>query len=192
MAYALGYPEIDDSDFAAPIVDHLHERQHRRQSLIQYLTHRKANLSPIINQPDVDIRDADKEYFIDVELPGVGNKEAITIEWTSNRDLYISGDVDRPSIPEDSIGHDVHKKSVTAETGTRDTTTGEWIPPRDPHPKKPTLLAAERKVGPFRRHFTFPLEVDMEQLKAKLDNGLLVIRVPKRVNAKNTGRVRIE
>jgi len=188
MAFALGYPELDPTDFsAAPIVDHIHERPHH-QNLFQYLARRKANLTAITN-PDLDIRDTDKEYFIDIELPGVGDKDAIKIEWTSNRDLSISGEIDRPSIPDDSDGHAGQRKQ--SETGTR-TAEGDWIPPRKPHSGKPTLLTAERKVGPFRRHFTFPVEVDMEKLKAKLDNGLLVIRVPKKPNAYGSGRVNIE
>jgi len=189
MAYALGYPELEPSDFNAPVVDHLHER-HPHQNLFHYLSRRKANYTTSINQPDLDIRDNDKEYFIDIELPGVGNKDAIKIEWTSNRDLYISGDVDRPLIPDSGDDHGGQRKASTAETGTR-TADGDWIPPRA-HSQKPTLMVAERKVGPYRRHFTFPLEVDMENLKAKLENGLLVIRVAKKPNAKNSGRVNIE
>ena len=44
----------------------------------------------------------------------------------------------------------------------------------------PTVLLSERKVGPWRRTFTLPEDVEMKELKARLDGGLLRIDLPKR------------
>jgi HSP20 family molecular chaperone IbpA len=44
----------------------------------------------------------------------------------------------------------------------------------------PILILNERKVGPFQRTFTLPVDADMKALKAKLGDGLLRIDVPKR------------
>jgi HSP20 family molecular chaperone IbpA len=44
----------------------------------------------------------------------------------------------------------------------------------------PTILLAERKVGPWRRTFTLPDDVEMRELKARLEGGLLRIDMPKR------------
>jgi HSP20 family protein len=44
----------------------------------------------------------------------------------------------------------------------------------------PTFILNERKVGPFQRTFTVPVDADMKALKAKLENGLLRIDLPKR------------
>ena len=74
------------------------------------------------------------------------------------------------------------------KTGTRDA-HGNW---KGPQLHEPELLAGERRIGPFRRHFTFPEEVDMEKLVAKLDAGLLNIRVPKKgLTAVKTGKVNV-
>lgn len=44
----------------------------------------------------------------------------------------------------------------------------------------PIFILNERKVGPFQRTFTLPLDADMKALKAKLEDGLLRIDLPKR------------
>lgn len=44
----------------------------------------------------------------------------------------------------------------------------------------PKFLLSERKVGLWQRTFTLPLDVDMKNLKASLNGGLLSIDLPKR------------
>lgn len=44
----------------------------------------------------------------------------------------------------------------------------------------PTVLLTERKLGSWRRTFTLPEDVEMKELKARLDAGLLRIDLPKR------------
>ena len=44
----------------------------------------------------------------------------------------------------------------------------------------PSLLCDERKVGPWQRSFTLPVDVDMKGLRARLEAGLLRIDLPKR------------
>ena len=43
-----------------------------------------------------------------------------------------------------------------------------------------TFILNERRVGPFQRAFTLPVDADMKGLKAKLEAGLLRIDLPKR------------
>jgi hypothetical protein len=45
---------------------------------------------------------------------------------------------------------------------------------------RPTVLLSERKLGPWRRTFTLPDDVEIQELKARLDGGLLRIDLPKR------------
>jgi HSP20 family molecular chaperone IbpA len=45
---------------------------------------------------------------------------------------------------------------------------------------EPTFLLSERKIGPWQRTFTLPLDVDVKALRAKLSGGLLSIDLPKR------------
>lgn len=44
----------------------------------------------------------------------------------------------------------------------------------------PLFILNERKVGAFERTFTLPMDVDMKELKSKLQDGLLRIDLPKR------------
>lgn len=44
----------------------------------------------------------------------------------------------------------------------------------------PIFILNERKIGPFQRTFTLPVDADMKALKAKLEDGLLRIDLPKR------------
>jgi len=55
----------------------------------------------------------------------------------------------------------------------------------------PIFLLSERKVGPWQRTFTLPLDVDMKYLKASLNGGLLSINLPKR-DMSGEARVKVE
>jgi len=182
------------SDYLPPYVDHIHERPHHHQNLIQYLAHKRP--TPAIVYPDVDMREADNEYAIDVELPGVRNKSSIKLEWISSRSLLISGNIERPALSSETKPSSAPPKeessSTATTTGGRDA-NGEWVAPHDPEPAMPTLLVNERKTGPFQRHFHFHIDVDMKHLKAKLEDGLLSIRVRKQPSENiGTGRITIE
>ena len=41
------------------------------------------------------------------------------------------------------------------------------------------MLFGERRIGPVQRTFTFPVDVESDELKARLDAGLLKLRVQK-------------
>jgi len=48
--------------------------------------------------PPVDIRTTDKNYYFDIELPGVTDKAGISVHWTSARTFMIEGEIPRPRI----------------------------------------------------------------------------------------------
>jgi HSP20 family molecular chaperone IbpA len=57
----------------------------------------------------------------------------------------------------------------------------------------PIFILNERKVGPFQRTFTLPIDADMKGLKAKLEDGLLRIDLPKRdMSAEPRMKIEIE
>jgi len=185
-------PTVYDADFNVPLVDHLHPHPHSHQSLLQYLTHRKSQTETAVSQPNIDIRNTDTEYVIEVELPGVHDKNAVKLEWTSSRSLVVEGSVDRPLIADKPPDPIELAKLAKSPSGTRDS-DGNWIPPSDVQPRKPTLVVGERRIGPFRRHFNFPVDLDVKALQAKLESGLLSIRIPKkRQGAATAGRINIE
>jgi HSP20 family molecular chaperone IbpA len=178
-------------DYPPPIVDHLHQRTHQHQNFFQYLSHQKPpRPEDYPNQPDVNIRNAFTEYIIDIEVPGIKDPHAISVSWTTSRSLVVSGSIVGL---ESSAGHsraEKPEKPAEDKTGTRDA-HGDWKEPNKTH--EPELLVGERRLGPFRRHFSFPDEVNMDELTAKLDAGLLTIYVPKKgLTVAKAGRVDVE
>jgi HSP20 family molecular chaperone IbpA len=64
---------------------------------------------------------------------------------------------------------------------------------KDPQPHELVLPVGGRRLGPFRRYFTFPKGADMEKLTAKHEAGLLQIRLPKEgLSAAKTGTVKVQ
>jgi HSP20 family molecular chaperone IbpA len=58
---------------------------------------------------------------------------------------------------------------------------------------EPTFLLRERKIGPWQRTFTLPLDVDLKALRAKLSGGLLSIDLPKRDISKDpTAKIEVQ
>lgn len=165
-----------------PLVDHPHERTHQHQTIWRYLSHKGPDPKNYPNYPDVDIRDATGEYLVEIEVPGIKDSSEITCEWISLRRLVVSGSVGRPgSVP---------AVEQEGETGTRDA-HGDFKPPK---PHEPYLLVGERRIGPFRRNFYFPADVEMEKMSAKLEAGLLRLRIPKREEyvPQEGGKINIE
>jgi len=183
-----GAPDLIMGDMAVygygapyPLVDHPHERTHQHQTFWRYLQHQKPDQKLYPNYPDVDIRDATTEYLIEIEVPGVKDSSEITCQWTSMKSLVVTGTVTRPAWKSD--------KGAGKATATDD--SGDSKPSESP---EPYLLVGERKIGAFRRNFYFPVEMDMEKLSAKLEAGLLRLRVPKHGQAipKGDSKVNIE
>ncbi|KAJ4271909.1 hypothetical protein NW762_000618 [Fusarium torreyae] len=102
--------------------------------------------------PPIDVFNTEKSYVIHVALPGA-KKEDIGVNWDADRSLLkISGVVHRP-------GDEAFLN---------------------------TLASGERKVGMFERNVTLPPdgaderdEVDGLGITAKMEDGVLVITVPK-------------
>ena len=50
--------------------------------------------------------------------------------------------------------------------------------------KKGRMYISERKYGKFYRAITLPAAVDFEKAKAKMENGVLTVKLPKKEKAK--------
>lgn len=102
--------------------------------------------------PPVDIFDTEKAFVLHVSLPGA-KKEDIGVNWDADRSLLnIAGVVHRPG-------------------------DEEFLA---------TLSTSERRVGMFERNVTLPPEgseraeeIDGSGIAAKMEDGVLVITVPK-------------
>ena len=97
--------------------------------------------------PAVDVREKDDEYLMEVELPGLTDKDI---------ELNV----------EDNILTLSSKKEEKTEE------------------KKNGYVIRERRNHEFARTFVLPAEVDREKIKAEFNNGLLVVNIPKKPEAK--------
>jgi HSP20 family protein len=95
--------------------------------------------------PLVNINEADKEYILTIELPGVQKKDL---------DVSVDG--------EELVVTAERSEKVESEEG---------------------LLRREIRSEKFRRSFTIGQAVDREGIKAKLENGILKVSLPKKAQA---------
>ncbi|KIV78969.1 hypothetical protein PV11_06567 [Exophiala sideris] len=148
--------------------------------------------------PPTDIRETLRSYHIEIETPGVTDKESILIQWLTPHTLLVQGEVRRPAniglldsdegrrIWEGASGdgwvvESGHLKKVENDGGPLERTPSrETVDAQLMADALPTVLLSERKVGAWRRTFTLPEDVEMKELKARLEGGLLRIDLPKR------------
>ena len=101
--------------------------------------------------PPTDIRETETEYIIEMEIPGMDEKD-IKVSLNENH-LTIEGEIKEPATAHNS--------------GDLENSKG-----------KPLLV--ERFIGSFQRTFTLPSNrLDSIASKAKFQNGILVITVTK-------------
>ncbi|KAF2099068.1 HSP20-like chaperone [Rhizodiscina lignyota] len=123
--------------------------------------------------PRADVRETIDKYYIDIELPGLENKDSIKLKWTNSNTLLLQVTAEPPAIPEGASDAD----SLFAPEAKK---TEEHGPPHH----LVHQLIKERHVGPIMRAFFFPVSVDRDEMTAKLQYGLLRIVVPKTPDAK--------
>ncbi|KIW91226.1 uncharacterized protein Z519_08122 [Cladophialophora bantiana CBS 173.52] len=150
--------------------------------------------------PATDIRESLRAYHIEIETPGVTeeNKSDLVITWMSPHTLLVQGIASRPKnigLMDQEEGQRVWEgegEGWAAEAGhgkPQESTDGgpiqreksrETMEEEALSDTTPTILLSERRVGAWRRTFTLPEDVEMKELKARLEGGLLRIDLPKR------------
>jgi HSP20 family protein len=102
-------------------------------------------------RPDADVFDTESAYVIHVSLPGA-QKEDVGVNWDADKsELSVAGVVYRPGVDEELL------KSLALD---------------------------ERRVGVFERKIRLgtpanPAQVEVDAITAKMENGVLVVEVPK-------------
>ncbi|KAK0773020.1 hypothetical protein LTR91_026074 [Friedmanniomyces endolithicus] len=179
----------------ATLVNEPHDRSHQHQSFFGPLRHHVPRPEAYPNLPDVDVREDASSYLIDVEVPGIKSPEAIKLQWISPRGFVLTGDVRRPGEidPTDLKDSKPIQKNAQVNAYGRNGSGGahETAILPDFH-AVPHLLTGERRVGFFKRIFTLPIEVAADKVTAKLEAGLLSLRVPKHQAARGKGVIAIE
>ena len=145
--------------------------------------------------PAVDVRETESGYELHVELPGV-KKEDVKIELHkegSGKLLVVSGTKERivRTVPEEEKKADKEEeeekgKEEDSEEKMEDNETkkegGEEQKPEEAKEDKKTWEKwhmTERVFGSFERAFRVPVETEAEEIKAKFENGVLVVAFPK-------------
>jgi HSP20 family protein len=106
-------------------------------------------------QIKVDVKETDKAYIVQADVPGV-SKEEIHVSLDGNV-VTLRAEVKQ----EDSQGADEK------------------------------VLRSERYFGAVSRSFQLPMDIDQTQAKAKYDNGVLTLTLPKKL-ANGSQRLTIE
>jgi len=75
---------------------------------------------------------------------------------------------DVPGLTSEDVDVSVEKRVLTV-SGSRS----------EPKEESETTVRSERVVGSFNRKFTLPKDIDVDQISAKVENGVLAIIVPK-------------
>jgi HSP20 family protein len=158
---------------------------HSLGSVLKYLDAAHSKLDANAT-PDLEVRETSSAYFLDVELPGVSDKQNdVLIKWASSRTLVIEGQLRRSDIARE---WGEHSNQNDLETSV-DVPQEQQSPKEKLNPDEPNLIFRERRIGKFRRSFTFPVDVESSKLRARLGDGLLKIRVPKEQHDHYSGEV---
>lgn len=130
---------------------------------VHELTHPFGDGYPL-PAPRCDVRESRAAYHVDVELPGVRDREDVRLRWTGARSLFVDACVRPVPVPgeEEKDSDENNKKNEEKD--------------------KPVVhfLKRERKTGEFARGFNFPVDVEQDKTVAKLAHGVLTITVPKK------------
>jgi HSP20 family molecular chaperone IbpA len=161
--------------------------------------------------PKFDVKETKQAYELHGELPGIEQKD-MTLEWQDSNTISIKGRTEHTreegtrlaGLADDQTeqqkltqgeGNDYQKATVEDESTTSgvdlDATPAETAAAETPESEGSKYWVSERSVGEFARTFSFSQQVDQENVKASLKNGILSIIVPKTV-APQSKRINIE
>ncbi len=132
---------------------------------------------------DMDLKD---EWGVDVIAPH---------HRRDSRETRRHPDVQTSSLarPEESAPRSEYTELDSYTQQTEEHPTRPGSKPNEPTAgEKLTILLSERHVGRLRRSFSFPESIDFDNMKAKLKDGILRIKVPKSSVKKRSQRVAVE
>ncbi len=115
--------------------------------------------------PAVNIKETEKEYEIQVAAPGMA-KEDFKINIDDNNELVIS--------------FEKKSKSENNDENARN----------EKNEKKATWLRREFSYSSYSQAFQIPEDVDEKKISAKMENGVLVLALPKKEVAEQTPSTR--
>lgn len=158
--------------------------------------------------PNFDVHETDKEYVLEGELPGLSDKSNVSIEFTDHNTLLVRGKIEKTyesGTPPDQQQNQAqmsganegekksHKPTVEDENSEKSKQVTKTDGDQNKQVGQPTTKywVSERSVGSFQRSFSFPGEIDQDAVSAKLKDGILTVKVPKR-QQRASKRINIE
>jgi HSP20 family molecular chaperone IbpA len=139
--------------------------------------------------PNFDVRETESSFVLEGELPGLHDKSKLSIEFTDSQTLFIKGRLEKPrhfaeaehepSSPRSlkPTVHDETEEPAGEEKGKELQQQGKK------KEQKTKVWISERTAGEFQRSFTFPINIDQDQVTAQLDYGILKIVIPKKTQS---------
>ncbi|KAL6244446.1 hypothetical protein RBB50_008688 [Rhinocladiella similis] len=199
MSFFYSYPDIDPYPTTHVAHTFPEKGHHLHHIPIPYLAHRAHKVfhdkDQDVHVPKTDVRETPKNFYVEVELPGIKDKSELHLRWTSTRTLLVTSKITRPEIPASEMLFDPDTEGILEPTPTpaqpapteegreeRPVEGGEAKKEEAPVKVEPHLTVHERQIGDYMRAFNFPVDVDRDETHAKLDAGLLKIIVPKLVH----------
>ena len=189
------FPRFPQQNEFAPIFRLLDDYDsHRSSSSARTQSHIRAF------QPKFDVRELPAAYELHGELPGI-DQNAIDLEFSDPHTLVVKGRVERTyEAGNNAAGQKSLKATVEDEAGSaseggdgKDVAKANGKDGSKGKGKgdEATYWVSERSVGEFHRSFSFPSRVDQDAVKAKLENGILTVTVPK-ATAQKAKKISIE
>ena len=111
--------------------------------------------------PAVNVVETDKDYKVEIAAPGL-KRDDFKIDINEDNELIVS--MEKKSESENKDSENSEQQENAAEN----------------KPKKHTYLRREFSYGSFRQRMILPDNVNVENITAKMDNGVLTIDIPKK------------
>lgn len=130
-------------------------------------------------QPNDDLFQSLRDGFSDFGkkmsnfVDDVLSSETLSSELKVRADVYAKGgfyviEIELPGVQKEAVSLQVHDGILTVR--------GEKAPPAQEDVAG--YFKQERRFGSFMRSFSLPLDVELENIKAKYDSGILTVRFP--------------
>jgi len=124
--------------------------------------------------PKINLSEDEKNYYIHADLPGM-NKDQVKMELSDDdRILTISGE--RETIIDNSNKDANANKEASKEETNKNEETKKEV--KKENNKKYSRI--ECSYGKFSRSFTLPENANLENIQAKMDNGVLEVIINKK------------
>ena len=125
--------------------------------------------------PKFDVKELKDAYELHGELPGIEQKD-IEIEFIDPQTLTVKGHTERKYTSSTPPAGLIEGSPATSAITKADETAVEVKKTETPEEK---YWVSERSIGQFSRSFSFPTQVDQDQVRASMKNGILIVLVPK-------------